>query len=156
MERGRPERYDDDGWLSAGGYESDDEEKDEEGDERSTCALTLSCQCITVLVQVRLHNHHLQIMVSSRRRDHLSALNACAVRIVSDLRGRKHVTVHMKNVNNTDGDNFFWWLNFQATMKNVGILSQWLSKWGVGSTTHSQGVQKLFQDPMIIANVENV
>lgn len=50
MERRRPERNDDDGRLSAGGYESDDEEKDEEGDERSTCALTLSCQCITVLV----------------------------------------------------------------------------------------------------------
>lgn len=65
VERGRPERNDDDGRLTAGGYESDDEEKDEEGDECSTGALTLSCQCVTILVQVRLHDHHLELMVSS-------------------------------------------------------------------------------------------
>lgn len=65
VKRSRPERNDDYGRLSAGGYESDDEEKDEEGDECSTGALTLSCQCVTILVQVRLHDHHLELVVSS-------------------------------------------------------------------------------------------
>lgn len=85
-----PECDDDGGGLGTGGDECDDEKEDEEGDEGAAGAVALPRHRVAVLVQVGLDDDKLQLvatLTAGRRRDDLSALDAGAVRVVTDLWG---------------------------------------------------------------------
>lgn len=85
--RYRPERDDDGGGLGAGSDERDDEEEDEEGDEGAAGAVALPRYSVAILIQVGLDNDELQLvaaLTAGRRRDDLPALDAGAIRVVTD------------------------------------------------------------------------
>lgn len=85
-----PEGDDDGGGLGAGSDERDDKEKDEEGDEGVARAVALPRHGVAILVQVGLDDDELQLvaaLAAGRRRDDLPALDAGAVRVVTDLEG---------------------------------------------------------------------
>lgn len=80
--------------LSTGSDERDNEEKDEEGDQGVACAVALPGQGVAVLVQVCLDDDELQLvaaLTTGRRRYNLPALDAGAIRVVTDLQVIQHV-----------------------------------------------------------------
>lgn len=92
-----PEGDDDGGGLRAGSDERDDEEEDEEGDEGVAGAVALPRHGVAVLVQVGLDDDELQLvaaLAAGRRRYDLPALDAGALRVVTDLRGGTTVQPH--------------------------------------------------------------
>lgn len=94
-----PEGDDDGGGLRAGSDERDDEEEDEERDEGVAGAVALPRHGVAVLVQVGLDDDELQLVAALTarwRRYDLPALDAGALWVVTDLKGKKtkiHLTI---------------------------------------------------------------